>query len=94
MTRSTGIARRGEERCREAARAVSKKDFVPNGSGYAGGVLIADLYTTYGNGGIFYRSGKFGVLKGYEHRPVTPVTWDGAVSYCQAQGKQLPTEAD
>ena len=59
-----------------------------------GSVLLVDLYTMYGHGGLTYRQGRFVPLRGFENRPVTQVTWDAAVAYCQAQGKRLPTEAE
>ena len=61
---------------------------------YAGETLLADLYSTYGSGGIVYREGRFQVLSGYGRRPATQLTWDAASAYCQAQGKRLPTEAE
>ena len=53
--------------------------------------LILDLHPE--QSGILYAHPKFLVRPGFEQRPVVRVTWAGALSYCQAQGKSLPTEA-
>jgi formylglycine-generating enzyme required for sulfatase activity len=59
-------------------------------------VLVMDLYPAYGHGGLQFdaEAGRFLVRAGYERRPVTQVTWDGAARYCADQGKRLPTEAE
>ena len=39
-------------------------------------------------------SSPWSVEPGWGTRPVTQVTWAGAVAYCEALGKRLPTEAE
>jgi formylglycine-generating enzyme required for sulfatase activity len=56
--------------------------------------LLLDLYPSYGHGGLLYSAGRFAVRPGFERRPVTQVTWNGASRYCLDQGKRLPTEAE
>lgn len=53
--------------------------------------LILDLHPE--QSGILYAHPKFLVRPGFEQLPVVRVTWSGAMYYCQAQGKSLPTEA-
>jgi formylglycine-generating enzyme required for sulfatase activity len=56
---------------------------------------LADLFPTYGpTYGLAYRHGRFEALLGFGRKPVTQVTWDGALRFCQAQGGRLPTEAE
>ncbi|MFO7741282.1 MAG: formylglycine-generating enzyme family protein [Anaerolineae bacterium] len=43
---------------------------------------------------IIYQDGRYTVETGYEQHPVTLVSWHGAQSYCEQQGKRLPTEAE
>lgn len=47
------------------------------------------------NGGaarIRYNDGAFSVVGGFEHHPVTYVTWHGAMAFCHYYGWRLPTE--
>ena len=69
----------------------------------SGTVLLVDLDekdTNFGYRGIEYRTGepgqqgRFVPLPEMADKPVVMVTWDGALRYCQAQGKRLPTEAE
>ena len=43
---------------------------------------------------ITFASGTFGVKPGYEHHPVTMVTWFGAKAYADHYGYRLPTELE
>jgi iron(II)-dependent oxidoreductase len=43
---------------------------------------------------IVYQNGRHTVEAGYEQHPATLVSWYGAQTYCQHQGKRLPTEAE
>jgi formylglycine-generating enzyme required for sulfatase activity len=55
------------------------------------GITLADLHPMYG---LSYQGGSFAPLPGYEHRPVTQVTWDAAAAYCRDHRQRLPTEAE
>lgn len=59
--------------------------------------LIANIYPTlHPSHGVNFNehTGRFEVLAGYEQKPVTQVTWDGATAYCASRGMRLPTEAE
>lgn len=43
---------------------------------------------------IVLEGGRLAVKAGYEHHPVTMVSWFGAKAYCEAIGGRLPTEAE
>ncbi len=43
---------------------------------------------------IHYDGKGFTITSGYEHHPVTMVSWFGAQAYCQAIGGRLPTEEE
>ena len=43
--------------------------------------------------GIYFEGDTWQVDDGYGDRPVTLITWYGAIDFCEAQGKSLPTEA-
>lgn len=58
------------------------------------GHTIYDWQPEIGASGIELRQGTFFVRSGMARRPATGVTWDGAMGYCRAQGKRLPTEAE
>jgi len=59
----------------------------------AAGTLLADLWPA--NSGIEHLpDGSFRARPGMERLPVVDVTWDGALAYCKAKGKRLPTEAE
>lgn len=53
--------------------------------------LILDLHREHS--GIAYEHPTFMVRPGLEHLPVVRVTWAGAMAYCEAKGKSLPSEA-
>ena len=40
------------------------------------------------------KNGKYVPHKGHANKPVIEVSWIGAVEYCRALGKRLPTEAE
>ncbi|MDP8257336.1 MAG: SUMF1/EgtB/PvdO family nonheme iron enzyme [Candidatus Alcyoniella australis] len=44
--------------------------------------------------GIYWEDDEWKVDEGYEDRPVTDITWDGATKYCQSLEQRLPTEAE
>lgn len=43
---------------------------------------------------IHRRDGRWQADPGFESHPVNEVTWYGALAYCAARGKRLPTEAE
>ena len=43
---------------------------------------------------VHHRGGRWTADEGYERHPVVEVPWAGAVAYCAALGKRLPTEAE
>ncbi|MDB5862663.1 MAG: hypothetical protein JWO70_469 [Betaproteobacteria bacterium] len=43
---------------------------------------------------IHRRAGRWTADAGYESHPAVEVSWSGAVEYCKARGKRLPTEAE
>jgi formylglycine-generating enzyme required for sulfatase activity len=43
---------------------------------------------------IHRRAGRWTADTGYESHPAVEVSWSGAVEYCKARGKRLPTEAE
>ena len=43
---------------------------------------------------IEYKDGVFTPKSGFEKKPVTAVTWDGAKSFCEFHGGRLPTESE
>lgn len=65
-----------------------------------GDTLLLDLHAGSGKGrgegygGLQEQGGRVTVRRGFERKPVTQVTWDGAMGYCAAQGKRLPSEAE
>jgi len=58
----------------------------------SGGVRLLDL--DHGYSGIRQADGTFQVRPGFETKPVVQVTWFGALLYCRASGRRLPTEAE
>lgn len=59
-----------------------------------GQTMLLDLYPTFGHFGARWTGRTFQTVRGYERKPITQVTWDGAAAYCKEQGWRLPTEAE
>jgi serine/threonine protein kinase len=62
--------------------------------------LLLDLFAEKGYSGIIYLESNneprryFSVPPSRRNIPIVYVTWDGARSYCEGNGKRLPTEAE
>jgi len=62
-----------------------------------GSVMLADIYPTFQPFyGIIYdvATGRYLAPSGLERKPVTQVSWIGALRFCKARNKRLPTEAE
>jgi formylglycine-generating enzyme required for sulfatase activity len=59
------------------------------------GTAAKHLYDSDDNDArIHVRTGKWQADPGFENHPVIETSWFGAVAYCDALGKRLPTEAE
>lgn len=54
-------------------------------------IYVSGYYTV---GGVYYTSGYWAPVEGYENHPVINVTWYGAVEFANFVGGRLPTEAE
>ncbi len=58
------------------------------------GQLCADVYDENPQSRLLAAGNGYRAAPGYEHHPITWVSWYGAVAYCRFRGKRLPTEAE
>lgn len=62
--------------------------YTPDGSPFM------NLHNDPSYGGITFQDGQFVVVPEFRRRPVVAVSWLAADSFCKAQSKRLPTEAE